>query len=301
MSEIAPLLEVLAVAFAGGVFGACVGGVAAFSLCGLSALVGVAIRLAGGGPAFDAMVPWGPFLGPQAAFVGAVAAAALAGRRGLIASGRDVLAPLAPLGSLPVLLVGGVGGVIGQAVYLAIRANSASLPPPGLDAMAAAVAVSTLGIRLVLGRVGAFGIPGACETRWKPSEASLWIPAQSKLEHIALLAVAVAVPAAWLPGALPGATGLVFALSALSLAALLAGHKVPVTLHMALAAETAVLVWGGWLAPVAAAVACGLLAEGFARLFLVYGDTHIDPPAWAIATTGVIMVLLVSLTGTGPA
>ncbi|NKB88370.1 MAG: hypothetical protein GKS06_09130 [Acidobacteria bacterium] len=286
------LIVALGLAFAGGVFGASVGGVAAFGLCGVAAIVGVGIQLAGGSPTFTALVPWGPFLGPQAAFAGAIVAAAFAARRGFLSSGRDVLHPLASLGRPEVLLVGGLGGMVGQGLYMTLGRISGSLPYPGLDAMALTVFLIGVGSRLLLGRSGLMGTPGACETRWQPSAASLWIPAQSRPGQIALLAISVAIPAAALTQAVPQAQGLIFAISAASLLLLLSGKPMPVTLHMALVAETAAAISGGWLIPMVAAIMTGLLAEGVARAFLVYGDTHIDPPALAICLSGLILMLV---------
>lgn len=294
MTEAGSLVGTLAVAFAGGVFGASIGGVAAFAACGLLALLSVAIRLAGGDPGVAATLTWGPFLGPQAAFVGAVGAAAFAASRGLLDSGRDVVTPLAARGSATILLAGGAWGVAGQALFEAARAGAGGLGPRGVsmgpDAMAVAVALATLAVRAVHGGE-LLSRPPAGGSRLRPAPEDRWLPWQSRPGQILVLALGVAAPAAWIGRTLPAASGIVFALSATSLLLFVAGRHPPVTLHMALAAESAVALWGGWLVPLVAAAVCGLLAELFARLWLVSGDTHVDPPAWAIATTSLLLAL----------
>lgn len=86
-----------------------------------------------------------------------------------------------------------------------------------------------------------------------------------------------------------------FGLSAVSLILLQIGFDCPVTHHMtlpgAVAAAAVVGAGGGPLAAVllgaVAGVAGALLGEFFSRLFLIHGDTHIDPPAnaiWVMAT-----------------
>ena len=95
-----------------------------------------------------------------------------------------------------------------------------------------------------------------------------------------------------------------FGISATSLIFLEFGFSVPVTHHMTLpagVAAVAVLVgFGGsataaMIAGAVAGIAGALLGEFFSRLFLIHGDTHVDPPAFAIfiMTTIIIVVGLV--------
>jgi hypothetical protein len=70
----------LLAAFGGGIFGALIGGTAAFIFTGILGLTGIAVSLAGGGDIILDEVAFGPFFGPHISFVGAVAAAAYAGK-----------------------------------------------------------------------------------------------------------------------------------------------------------------------------------------------------------------------------
>ena len=72
----------LAVAFAGGVFGAALGGLPVFVLCGLAVIAGTGVLAATGDPGFLHLIAWGPILGPQAAFGGAGSDRLEAARRG---------------------------------------------------------------------------------------------------------------------------------------------------------------------------------------------------------------------------
>ncbi|MGI8541135.1 MAG: hypothetical protein ACR2N0_15390, partial [Rubrobacteraceae bacterium] len=91
-----------------------------------------------------------------------------------------------------------------------------------------------------------------------------------------------------------------FGISAVSLVVLQFGFNGPVTHHMILpagVAAVAVLSGGGGdvaavLAAVVAGVAGALLGELFSRLFLIHGDTHVDPPAFAIFVMTTIIILL---------
>ena len=72
----------LIMAFCGGVFGAAVGALPSFILCGVGALLGGVYGMAtGGGPnELDIWVTWGPLVGPQTAFAGGAVAAVYANR-----------------------------------------------------------------------------------------------------------------------------------------------------------------------------------------------------------------------------
>lgn len=95
------------------------------------------------------------------------------------------------------------------------------------------------------------------------------------------------------------ATLIGFGVSASLLALLVVGASVPVTHHMTLPAAVAAgfvaAAGGSVLTIVAVGALCGvlgaLLGELCARLFLIHGDTHVDPPALAIAlmTTAIVL------------
>lgn len=81
----------LVAAFGGGVFGASVGALPAFILCGFAAIVGPAVALATGNAAFTVDIAFGPMLGPHTAFAGGVAAAAYAARSASLPAAAKIL------------------------------------------------------------------------------------------------------------------------------------------------------------------------------------------------------------------
>jgi hypothetical protein len=89
-----------------------------------------------------------------------------------------------------------------------------------------------------------------------------------------------------------------YGFSAVALIFLQFGFSVPVTHHMTLPAAVAavgITAAGGTqlvaiLAGAVAGVLGALLGELFSRLFLIHGDTHIDPPANAIIVMSVLII-----------
>jgi hypothetical protein len=105
--------------------------------------------------------------------------------------------------------------------------------------------------------------------------------------------------AAFDPALLPFGVLLGYGISATSLIFLQFGFSVPVTHHMTLPAAVAavgITAAGGSqivaiLVGTVASILGALLGELFSRLFLIHGDTHIDPPANAIIVMSVVIVL----------
>lgn len=283
------------VAFAGGVFGAAFGAASAFFLCGLAAIAGGVILLATGDPRFGEIVTWGPFLGPHVAFAGGVAAAALAGRKGLLKSGRDVATPLFGLGSPTVLLAGGAFGVLG----LGLKSLADLLPRTqglaGTNSIALSIVASAFLVRAVFGRTGPAPRPVKGESRWAGPAETAWEPWPVQPATHILTAAAVALFAGVVVKELPGAFDLVFGLSAFALIFLFFGARVPIILHIAWAAGYAVLLTGdpGW--GVVFGILAAVLADLFAGLFLLRGDTHIDAPAMSVMTTFSLVFLAILL------
>lgn len=279
-------------ALAGGVCGAAVGGFGAFILCGISSLIGVAVLLAGGGPAYQEAVTWGAFLGPHTAFAGAVAAAAFAARRGKLASGRDIVTPLYGLDSPLVLAVGGAFGAAGFLLKLGLDRLCLRGGVPWGNTIALSIVLSSLVVRLVFGRGGLFGPPAAGRRFFRPVDRAAAFPWCGRPLLQILVAAATAAAALAAGHALPQAFGLVFGFSALSLLFLALGGRVPVTLHIAWSVE----YLGFWSRDVGWGLIVALLAtvvaEAAARLFLLHGDTHIDPPALTTALMFTLCPLL---------
>ncbi|MDQ7992199.1 MAG: hypothetical protein AAGC63_03980 [Propionicimonas sp.] len=303
----------LLAAAAGGFLGATFGALIAFVFVGLAVLVGVAVLIGTGDASFLGSVAFGSFLGPHVSFAAGVGAVAYAARRGYHDSGRDVVTPLVSLARPDVLLVGAAFGVFG---YLC-QGIIAVVPWLGshTDRIALAVLVSALVARLAFGRSGLVGANSLGHTGWRrfaPNDTQAWLRYQERPAMVVLLGTFLGAVSASLAvtllSAYPGATGVIyvgFAISAVSLAFLGVGVAMPVTHHITLVSAVAVAAvvarWSLLPAPVLILIGAGvgaitaLVCEGFSRLWLIRGDTHIDPPAaaiWPMTTLSLVVVEL---------
>jgi hypothetical protein len=269
-------------AFGGGVFAAAIGALPAFILTGFAVLAGVAAALGGSGTAILDHVAFGPFLGPHISFAAGVAAVAYANRKGLLASGRDITPPLMGLNRPDVLAVGGLFGIVG---YLLERAFQGLGLGPWTDAIALAVVVSAVIARIAFGSTGVFGIPGKNGARFRPDDAACWVRWQEKPLQVLLIGLGAGLASAYVALQFGAPAGAVagFGIAASSLIFAQIGGQTPVTHHIALPAALAALSFDCLTAGVAFGVIGAFSGELFARLFLIHGDTHIDPPAAAIA------------------
>ncbi len=275
--------SLLPVAIAGGALGAALGASAAFIFTGIFVLIGVAIAAGGGGKEFIGGVAFGPLLGPHITFAGGVAAAAYAASRGHHATGRDLGRGLAGVNRADVLAVGGVFGAVGFLLQAAIAAT-----PFGAltDSVALTVFLSAVLVRLVFGKTGLFG---------DRSQKGEWVAFQSDWPQVVALGAVLGMTSAYLMkllGADKGGDVAGFGFAATGLIFLHHGTTVPVWHHIALPAAIAVGLTGNLYLGMAAGVAGAVLGEVYARVFLSHGDTHIDPPAAAIATMTVVLKLL---------
>ena len=287
-------------AFGGGLLGAALGGLNAFALCGLSAIVGTVLMRTSGDWTFDQVVTWGPVLGPHVAFAGGVAAAAFAARQGAsgedaasgenaaAGEGRDVLRPLMGADRTTVLVVGGVFGVFGHGCRTLLDAWPGPGGPFGMDSIATTVVVSGLVARLLFGSSGLLGSAVPLSGRWRPALPEAWLPWQSRPGQLLAIGAGGGLVTAYTVIAVPGSLGIVFGLSALPLLLLHMEARVPVIIHLVLAAGLTTEATGSVLWGTLAAVSASFLAEFFARLLLVGGDTHVDPPACALAVLSLL-------------
>ena len=101
-------------AFSGGVFGACAGGIQGFVILGIVGIGAMALNAAG--ISFLLNVAFGYWLFPAIWFTGYCVALSFASKRGLC-DGKALTTPLIILRSPAVLVVGGVAGVAGYALY----------------------------------------------------------------------------------------------------------------------------------------------------------------------------------------
>lgn len=269
MIELGPFtLELAIAAAAGGMLGAAIGALPAFTLAGLVIVAGEAATtigrsLADAAPAVDPSSPLvatgltgsiglGPLLGPHVAFAGGIAAAAFAADRGYMPIDGEYHPAKAidlSLGAEPVvLLVGGAFGAFGYAVAVVSR-SVLSLP---LDPVALGIVVSGFTARLAFG-YPLVGRPRAGwldmspydrgETRAGSDRPAVepFLPYQSEWLHNLVLGAGVGV----LSGYIAWRTASPFL--AFGLAIVTFGFVVidtwrpPITLHMALPASIAAL------------------------------------------------------------
>lgn len=90
-----------------------------------------------------------------------------------------------------------------------------------------------------------------------------------------------------------------WAISAASLAFLAFGLSCPVTHHMTIVGAYAAVTTGSILVGAVFGVIAGLIGKASSRLFLVHGDSHIDPPANAIWIGATIVFVGATLLGVG--
>lgn len=289
-------------AFGGGLFGAALGALPAFVFTGFATLVGVATALAG--VEYDVLgnVAFGPVFGPHISFAGGVAAAAYAKRRGELGDGKDIIEPLASLATWDVLIVGGVFGSLG---YLAQWGLSQVLTDL-TDIVALVVMLSGMLARIVFGStplLGRVATEDGKGSRFDPSGDEVWVEYQQDWLQAGVLGLGSGFIAAFMaltileanPDATTAATVIGFGISAASLVFLALGASFPVTHHMTISAAYAAIASGSLWVGVLAGVAGGLLGELASRLFLIHGDTHIDPPAtaiWVMASLALVPVAL---------
>jgi hypothetical protein len=269
-------------AFGGGMWGAAVGAVPAFIFTGILALLGAAAAASGHSELVG--VAFGPVFGPHVSFGGGVAAAAYAASKGKLPTGRDIGSALMALRSVDVLVVGGLFGVAGLLVNQALASAGAS---NWTDTIAVTVVLTNIVARLVWGKTSVFGtVSSPTGRRFRPDDSATWLPWQQDFAHVLGIGLAVGLAAAYLAarsGLSTGADALSFGIATSVLIFLVMGHKVPVTHHIALPAALGVLHGAGFVGGVFCGVAGAVLGEIASRVFLIHGDTHIDPPAVGIA------------------
>ncbi len=274
-------------AFAGGMFATAFGVIPVFAVVGVVMFAGAATMAAGGSPAylFNVGLSYGSgFM----IYGGACAAAAYAGRRGYIASGRDLTTPLMGLKRPDVLLVGGLFGVL-AATILWVFATFIPFKIKGLpwtDNMAMALTITTFIARWVFGKTGLFGKVPEGMSRFSFKDDRVWVPWQQGFFELLLIGIAAGFVSSYIAmmmGAKGGGAFIGFGFSLVSLVFLQFGLMIPVTHHITLVAALAAIgsgsaLWGGLFGVITA-----FLGQFLAGVFLVHADTHIDPPALAIA------------------
>lgn len=280
------------IAFAGGIFGAALGALPVFILCGVAAIIGAAISVATGDATFSNLVAWGPFLGPHVSFAGGAAAAAYAAKKGKLASGRDIATALMGLEAPDVLLVGGLFGALGYMITWLLGLVPLIDGGPWTNTIALSIVINAIIARIVFGKTGVFGKVRPGDNRWVPSEVAAWLPWQSDPKQLLLIAVGVGLPSAYIISLLPQAAGLMFGIVVTALIFLQYGTTIPVSHHIALSAELVTVATGNIWWGLTFGVIAVFLGEIYACLFLNHGDNHIDPPSATLATTFTLQAIL---------
>ena len=296
------ILVWLVLAFCGGMFGAAIGGLCSFVLCGLAAIVSSLLMLSGQcamAGFVDGWVTWGPLIGPQTAFVGGCWAAVYAKHNASFENGRDICKPLAGLDRPDVLLVGGVGGVCGALMtwlcWLLPKFNVRGEMLASTNCVAAGVASAAILGRLLFGKTGAFGKVPSGVQRFVGNSTYCWLPWQHGKRQIMLISLSVGFPAAYLTYLNSHTHLLVFGIMCVLFLFMILGQAVVAAHHIAICAYFATAATGNVAWGLGFAVLAGFLCEIFAFLFTAYGDSHIDPPTVSIATCGTLQPLLLWL------
>ena len=298
-------LLMLLMAAGGGFFAAAIGALHAFIFTGFMVLIGNAVIMAGGGPAFLNDVAFGPVFGPHIAFAGGVAAAAYAARVSDKVGGKDIGVPLISIERMDVLMVGAGFGMLGYLINLGVT----RIPWFGThtDTVAFTVVVSAVIVRLAIGRGSLFvniDQQAAGWGRFAPKDSAAWVRYHEKFVPNSFLGFFVGLLSSGLALLLARAypdlaiATVFFGISAVSLFFLSLGLSFPVTHHITLIAAVATVnflpIVGNEIGTLFIGAIAGMVAawfaEFFARFLHDHGNTHIDPPAAAIwpATTIVL-------------
>lgn len=270
----------MAFSFGIGILGAMFGGIQTFICTGFAGIIMFALKAAGAEVSFLGKEVLNTLLLPAIIFNGAGLSTALAARRhpGQI-EGWDITRSLIFLHDTPVMLTGGLGGMLGYLVF----SLASQL---GLPADAGSFSVLSVGIagRLLLGT----------GRRWNPDAAAYY--REQGVEYwvfqtVNATAMAV-VCAILLKEAGPDYYGLGFSVSAALLIFGYAGggQKVPTTHQITnIVGVTMGLTGGNIVVSVAFALLANVIYLLFAKFFNEECSTHIDPPAVGIELVTLIL------------
>jgi hypothetical protein len=334
MAELSELwmIGMILAAFAGGAFGAAIGALPAFVFTGFLVMLGESVRILSGDLSglvgFDpdaiqsanitSQLAFGPVFGPHISFSGGAAASAYAAKKGYMDTGfpyheaKNIAYALGP--KQDVLLVGGLFGILGY--WISTIFSIYSMP---WDGIALTVVLSALAHRLLLG----YSLIGKADKgilNMKPFEAEEkrtdgtgrltvepWLGHQYKFGDVMTIGAVVGILAVYIT-VVTGSIFLPFGISAATLLFLNLGvERIPVTHHMSLVASTAAAaIAGGDASSISLGLAlsigavsglvAALLGELLQRIFFAHADTHLDPPAFAIAV-GTFLIALMAMFG----
>jgi len=287
---------------------------------GISGVEGAELGASG----ITGLVGFGPVFGPHISFAAGAAAAAYAAKKegamppqedGGYHPGKDIAYAL---GTRPdVLAVGGVFGTFGALCNNVLATFVASAV--AFDTIAFTVFFSALLHRVVFG-YSLFGSPGGSGyfdmTPFENGEevaadggsevmrpaVEPWLPHQYEWSNVAMIGLVAGLLGGFLVVEL-NSMFLGFGISAATLTFLNLGvEKIPVTHHMTLPGSAGAAAFiadpsgsGAIIALVLAGVfgvLGALIGEAGQRVFYAHGDTHVDPPAFAIFVCTLLVGLL---------
>jgi len=273
---------------------------------------------------------FGPVMGPHITFAAGVAGAAYAMKKGLIESGRDATSPLARLGRVDVLLVGAAFGVFGYLFNIGL--GFLPWFGSHIDTVALTVFTSNVLARLIWGNglvVSSKYNQGATGFFKKiaPNDTDFWLRYQEKPSQYlplgffagGMAAGAAVMLAHFVKGGAAFAHTLPFAISAIIIGFLILGAEMPVQHHITIIGGLAAVkfmpvltgqganfdwnaVWTSstWMTAIGAiligsvfGMVSAFLGEFQSQLFHQRGNTHVDPPAAAIWSS-TLLVLVIS-------
>lgn len=304
------ILSILA-AFGGGAFGAAVGGLPAFIMTGVVAIIGTAIGLGTGVDVITGNVAFGPFFGPHVAFAGGVAAAAYAARKNNalaggnlgggdvavaspqgITNGSDILYSLNGTGDWSVLAVGGLFGILGLLINY-LYSSVLSLPT---DTVAMTVATCGLISRFAIGKSGLTG-------KYEGSEPRQHFAKGKELIYNIMIGLVVGLVVCYTGAILHEEVGIsmevlqgsypafVFAISAITLIFAQTGFTSPTTHHISITAGYAYVWSGSVVVGIITAIVASLLGDFFVKNVNSNVDSHVDPPACTICILAFIIFI----------
>ncbi|MDR2302251.1 MAG: hypothetical protein LBF38_09455 [Deltaproteobacteria bacterium] len=308
-----PGTETLFLAFVGGIFGASLGALWAFCLCGLVTLFGCGLILAGGSDFLLLQVGLGPIFGPHAGgfLAGVVASSYASGFRGNHPggpqAGKDILSPLIGT-SWDVLVVGGLASLV--SVLLVPIVGAIPLINQG-DHLAITILIVTFISRFFFQKESPFG---NAPTRKKygllgtNNHEISWLPWMAPMPRLIVLGFGVgglsggvakfclaAIATGNLTAAGAPTVPIIFCwgLSAMMLTCLQLGQgnvaKVPCTHCMALVAALGFVYTNSLFVAAICGALGALIQELAARLFYNHAHDHLDPPAAGIAISSLLL------------
>lgn len=305
-------------AFGGGMFGASLGALWSFCLCGLLTMLGCLVVLGGGSDFLLLQVGLGPIFGPHTGgFVaGVVASTYAAGFKKNHPSGaaKDILSPLVDT-SWDVLVVGGVSAVFG----LVIVPLLGKIPLiKEFDLLALSICINIWLARLLFQKEMPWGnMESIREHGWLGTNgyAISWVGWMSPPSRLLAIGAGVGLLSGGVamgfrtylePLAAQGVVSdtaafvapLIFCwgFSAIMLTMLNFGQntiqKSPVTHCMAIMGAWGYLQTGSLVMAMIFGIGGAFIEELTARMFYNHGSNHLDPPAAGIALSTFIMNIL---------